>query len=237
MGITIHYKGKAKSLEAIDGVIGELEEIAKKLNWEHDIIDEEMKGELCPSWGYGFGYVPSEEEIEKEKIEFFPAMISIKCNGYFKIWESKYSEEIRNFFTKGQQPKFFVDTRKKGIWINVHPNCETLEFVFDLKTLELADYQQYDHTPNLIYGYNGLFCKTQYAGVKIHILVCRIIELTEKYIDYSDIYDEAGYYKTKNMQTATEAFCESSAMIKNLGKELEKMFAGKGVEIVTGMNL
>lgn len=237
MGITIHYKGKAKSLEAIDGVIGELEQTAKKFGWEHGIIDEEMKGELCPSWGYGFGYVPSEEEIKKDKIEFFPAMMSIKCNGYFKIWESKYSEEIRNFFTKGQQPKFSVDTRKKGIWINVHPECETLEFVFDLNTLELADYQQYDHTPNLIYGYNGLFCKTEYAGVKIHILVCRIIELTEKYIDYSDIYDEAGYYKTKNMQTATEAFCESSAMIKNLAKKLEKLTKDTDFKVAIGGEL
>lgn len=237
MGITIHYKGKAKSLEAIDDVIKEVQEMAERFSWEHGIVDEEVKGELCPSWGYGFGYVPSKEQIEKESVEYFPAMVSTKCNGYFKIWETKYRENVRSAFKKGQQPKFFIDTRMKGIWLNLFPKCDTLEFFFDVNTLELASYQQYNHTPNLLYGYDGFFCKTQFAGVKAHIIVCNVIQLTEKYIDYSEIYDEADFYNTQNVQTATEAFWESSAQIKNLGKMLAKMTEGKGIEIVSGEKL
>jgi hypothetical protein len=140
------------------------------------------------------------------EIEFFPAMVSKDCTGYFKFFESNYRVDYRNAFRKGTWPRFFVNTRVKGVWLNVHPKCETLEFLFDLATLELVDYEKYDHTPGLIYGYDGFHCKTHCAGVKIHILVCNIIELTEKYIDYSRIDDEAGFHAAKNIKKAIEAF-------------------------------
>src|SRR5664280_687817 len=148
-------------------------------------------------------------------------MVFNGCNGYFTFSDSKYREDYRKAFREGKWPKLLVETKVKGIWLNVHPKSETLEFTFDLATLELADYQRYDHTPNLVHYYEGFFCKTQYAGVKIHVLVCKIIELTEKYIDYSKIYDEAGYYGTGNMQAAAEAFWESGAQIKALGEKLK----------------
>jgi hypothetical protein len=62
-----------------------------------------------------------------------------------------------------------VNTRKEGIWLNIHPKCESLEFIFDVKTRELANYQRYSHTPHLIYGYEGFACKTEFAGFKAHI--------------------------------------------------------------------
>lgn len=237
MGITIHYRGKAKSLEAVDHLIKELQETAEKLGWEYGLVEKEVKGELCPSWGYGFGFIPSKEQIEKEGIEFFPDMVSKRCNGYFKFSESKYAEDVRKAFRNGEQPHFFVDTKLKGIWLHLHPQCEGLEFVFDLFSLELLDYQKYDHTPSLTYGYEGFFCKTQYAGVKIHILVCKIIELTEKYIEYSNIYDEAGYYGTGNMQKAAESFWYSTAQIKALGEKLKEMAKGTGMEVISGFEL
>ncbi len=237
MGITIHYKGKARSLGAVDSLIGELWEIAEAFNWEHGLVEQEVKGKLCPSWGYGFGYIPGREQIEKENIEYFDAMVSKDCNGYFKFSGSKYQEDYRKAFRKGQWPTFSVDTRVKGIWLNVHPKCETLEFVFDLSTLELADYQKYDRTPDVIHYYEEFFCKTQFAGVKAHVLVCKIIERSEKNIDYSKIYDEAGFYGTQNMQKVTEAFSESSAQIAALGEKLKEMAKGTGLEIISGYEL
>lgn len=119
-------------------------------------------------------------------------------------------------------PELSVDTKVRGIWIGIYPKCDTLEFVFDLATLEPVNYQEYDHVPGIIHSYEKFFCKTQFSGVKIHILACNIIELTEKYIDYSDIHDEAGFYETKNVQKAAEAFWESFSMSKNLGENLKK---------------
>lgn len=237
MGITIHYRGKAKSLESIGGLIKELKEMAEAFHWEHGVVGEDVKGELSPSWGYGFGYTPSREDMEREQIEFFPAMVSKTCNGYFKLWDSRYREEMRNAFQKGEWPKFSVDTRKEGIWLNVFPKCETLDFIFDVKTLDLADYQRYDHTPGLIYGHEGFSCKTEFAGVKAHILVCKIIQLTEKYVDYSRIYDEADFYDTQDVRAAQKAFMVSRTNIMEIARKLEKAFEGKGLTVVMGDEL
>ncbi|MEW6676181.1 MAG: hypothetical protein AB1348_09325 [Nitrospirota bacterium] len=234
MGITIHYKGKAKSLEAIDKLIEELKEVATTLEWSYGIVDEEVKGEFYPSWGYSFGYIPKKEQMEEEGIEFFPKMVSKDCTGYFKIWETKYAEEVRRAFRKGKRPRFFIDTRKKGIWLDVQPKCETLEFTFDLKTLELADYEKYDHSPGVIYGYNGFSCKTQFAGLSAHILVCKVIKLTEKYIDFSKIDDEGEYYYSQDIEKAKKAFGESTAMIESFGSILKEIGKRLGLRVVTG---
>lgn len=161
-------------------------------------------------------------------------MVSKDCNGYFKIWGTKYAEEVRKAFKKGKRPRFFIDTRKKGIWLNVHPKCETVEFTFDLCTLELADYESYDHSPGVIYGYNGFSYKTQFAGFPTHILVCKTIKLTEKYIDFSNINDEGDYYHGQDVEKAKKAFGESTAMIEDFGKILKKMAKRLGLRVVTG---
>ena len=66
MGITIYYKGKAKSLEAIDALIEHLRKTSERFNWDHELVEEEIKGELCPSWGYGFGSHLSKISFEGE---------------------------------------------------------------------------------------------------------------------------------------------------------------------------
>lgn len=235
MGITIHYKGKAKSLEAIDNLIEELKEIAEKFNWEYWIVDKPLKGKLSPSWGYGYSYVPTEDEIKKDGIEFFPKMVSDTCTGYYMIGDSKYADEARKALRKGKYPEFSIDTNVKGICLNVHPECETLAFEFDLKTLELVKYRQYNHSPGIIYGYDSLFCKTQFAGFKIHQLICKLIKLTEKYIDYEEIYDEAEYYHNQDEEAAQKAFCENEIRIEQLAGELDEVF-GEG-NVIRGYEL
>ncbi len=42
MGITIHYSGKLKSPELITKVRDELEDIAKDMNWQYSIMDEDL---------------------------------------------------------------------------------------------------------------------------------------------------------------------------------------------------
>lgn len=112
--------------------------------------------------------------------------------------------------------------------------CEILEFIFDVNTLELANYESYDHSPGIIYGYNSLFCKTQFVGLKTHIMVCKIIKLAEKYIDFSDIHDEGDYYHTRNMEAASRAFDESTTMIETIGKILKEICEKAGLKVVTG---
>jgi hypothetical protein len=69
------------------------------------------------------------------------------------------------------------------------------------------------------------------------MVACEIIRYTEKYVEYSKIYDEADYYGTQNMQTAAEAFWESTVQIKALGEKLKGMAKGTGLEIISGYEL
>lgn len=234
MGITIHYRGKAKSLQAIDELVDMLTDIAQQSKWPYWLVEEEVKGKFSPSWGTGYGYIPSKEDIQKRGIEFFPEMVSEDCNGYFDIYDTKYAEEVRRCFRQGIWPIFRIDTKRKGIALNVHQDCESLEFSFDLKTLELANYETYDHSPGVVFGYNGFFCKTQYAGFATHVTVCRIIKLTERWVDYSSVYDEAGFYHTENMENAGKAFGESAAMIENMGKVLKELAQKYGFQVTVG---
>lgn len=237
MGITIHYKGKAKSLGAIDELIEEFKEIAETTGWNYGIVDEDVRGELSPHWGHGYGYIPNKEEIKKDGLEFFRKMVSPGCNGYFKIWDTKYAGDVRRVFRKGQRPKFFINTRKKGIWLDLHPKCELLEFIFDLNTLELANYETYNHSPGVIYGYNGLFCKTQFAGFKTHTLACLLIKRAEQYIDFSEIYDEANLYAERDLEKAEKNFTDMAAMIDSFGKILKSIGKELGVTVKTGGEL
>jgi len=67
MGTTVHYKGKAKSLEAIDTLIEQSPKTSEKFNWDHGLVEEEIKGELCPSLGIRFRVCSKQKESRKAK--------------------------------------------------------------------------------------------------------------------------------------------------------------------------
>lgn len=238
MGITIHYKGKAKSREAIDGLIETLTYFAKEKSWEYWHIDQTLKGRFYPSWGYGFGYVPTPEQVKKYEIEFFPKMVSRDCNGYFNFFETRYADEVRNTFKRGVRPTFHINTKQKGICLNIHPECETLEFSFDLQTLELANYSIIDErNPWEIWGSGGFFCKTQFAGFETHKTVCALIKMTERYIDYADIYDEADFYQTLDEEKTKQEFSDMTARIQDFGKLLQNVAERKGCTVAIGQEI
>ncbi len=138
MGITIHYSGKAKSPEAVDQLIDTLQEISEESGWSYHLVNGSVKGHFKPFWGIGYGFKPSEDQILKGGIEFFPRMVSSQCNGYFKIYDTKFAAPVKKSFEKGVWPSFTIDTRKKGIQLTLHPKCETLSFIFIFKRLNLG---------------------------------------------------------------------------------------------------
>ena len=233
MGITIHYHGKAKNKHAIDELISLYSEIAETSGWKYRIEQKVVKGEYRPFWGNGFAYVPSAEEVKKRGIEFFPAMVTARCNGYFKLFDSKFREKVRASLRKGTRPRFSIDTEQKGIHIDLHPKCETLSFVFDLKTLELAHYYTVNGELNVVYGTEGLSCKTQFAGMDVHILVCKLIRAASKYIDYSRITDECGFYHSEEIEDAQRVFNDLGRRIQDLAR----YFREKGVTVRTGADI
>jgi len=233
MGITIHYSGKAKSLEAVDKLLDTFTYFAEQQSWEHWLVDEKLKGAFHPSWGYGYGYISKREDMQKGDIEFFPKMVSKDCNGYFRLFDTKYTGEVRRSLRKGKNPAFFIDTTRKGICLNIHPRCETLEFSFDLKTIELANYYTVKGSAG-IFGSNGFFCKTQFAGFETHRTVCALIKATELYVDYDEIDDEAKFYGALSDKEAKASFDEMNDKIATFGKMLKEVGKKRGVAVRVG---
>ena len=232
MGITIHYAGKAKSPEAFGKLLEALADLAEALHWRLKAVDEDLKGRFYPSWGHGYGYVPSAEEVKERGIEFFPKMVRPDCNGYFRLYDTKYASDIREGFGMGMFSKFHLDTHISGIILYPHEKCESLKFIVNTKTLELANYEIHDH--DVIYGYNSCWCKTQFAGFKIHVLVCETIRLTEKYIDFSKIKDEAKYYQSRDLMVGIKNFNEMMFNIKNFQKFLNDVGKRYGLSARSG---
>ena len=234
MGITIHYAGKAKSPEAFGELLEALADRAEALHWKLKAVDEDLKGRFYPSWGHGYGYIPSAKEIQGRGIEFFPEMVKADCNGYFKLYDTKYVNDIREGFDMGMYPKFHLETHVSGIILYPHEKCEPLKFIFNMKTLELGNYEMYDHTPDAIYSYNSCSCKTQFAGFKTHALVCETIRLAEQYIDFSKIKDEAEYYHSRDLMVGIKNFNEMMFNIKNFQRFLNDVGKRYGLSARSG---
>jgi len=99
----------------------------------------------------------------------------------------------------------------KGIYIIPHKDCEWFEVSFD----------SWGHIPD----YN--FCKTQFAGVKAHILVCDLLKILDYYIPL-EIFDEGEYWGKKDKDLLRSNLGENMAMIQSLGKQLKDEFGDKG---------
>ena len=232
MGITIYYAGKAKNPEAFGELLEALADRAAAFHWPLKAVNQDLKGRFYPSWGHGYGYVPSAEEIKGRGIEFFPKMVRPECNGYFKMYDTQYANDIREGFGMGTYPKFHIDTHVSGIILYPHKKCESLKFIFNTRTLELANYEIHDH--DVIYGFNSCWCKTQFAGFKTHVLVCETIRLAGKYIDFSEIKDEAEYYHSRDLMVGIKNFNEMMFNIKNFQKFLNDVGKRYGLSARSG---
>lgn len=222
MGIKIFYAGKAKSPESISELVKAMLKRATALRWRLKLVDEDLKGDFHPSWGESCNNIPSAEERERDNIEFFPAMVSPTCNGFFEILDTPFADMARESCKRGEYPKFTIDTHVKGIILYPHEKCDPLDFVFDLKTQELFCYDFDEKYPDTIHGYLACSCKTQFAGFKNHVLVCETIRLAERYVDFSLIDDEALYYHSKDFLVGIKNFNEKLRSIREEVKAMNK---------------
>ena len=76
--------------------------------------------------------------------------------------------------------------RARGILLNLHINCDPLNLEFD-ENFFLQEY-----------------CKTQFAGTKIHILIIDLLHLVEPFFDNLRVNDEGEYWTTGDVKVLEE---------------------------------
>ena len=84
----------------------------------------------------------------------------------------------------------------KGIDLNVHKDCSSLSFFFDLNGI-LRDPVQMTEESNENEDLPFSFVKTQFASPGIHIIIVKLLRyLKEKYFQRFEVIDEGKYWET-----------------------------------------
>jgi len=234
MGITIHYKGKAKSRSAIDECINTLSKTAQNCNWKYELIERVVKGTLYPAWGLGYEFIPSEELITKHQLEYFPLMVTKQNSGYYKIYKTRFANLVREFLRNGSYPSFSIDTVQKGILLYVHPKCDPLLISFDTTTLELIELLFHKTKPDVFYSFASSSCETQFAGFETHRIICGILKWVEQFLEWSDIYDECGFYETQDEKSARTLFYHMRGVIQEIGSVIKEITRDLGLTVTIG---
>lgn len=122
--------------------------------------------------------------------------------------------------------------------IHPHPKCENLVLDF-VKWKEAKNRAGFDYCKETMTDFQKVisdedyvcsdFTKTQYAGIKTHILVAELLRKVAQRCTLAYVYDEAGYYETRNIEKTAKNFDSSSEMIRKLGEQLKEMFGADKV--------
>ena len=119
-----------------------------------------------------------------------------------------------------------------------HPKCETLLIDF-IKWKEAKNREGFDYCKETMMDFQKVISdenyvcsnctKTQYAGIKTHILVAELLRKVAQQCTLAYVYDEAGYYETRNIEKTAKNFDSSSEMIRKLGEQLKEMYGADNV--------
>jgi hypothetical protein len=77
------------------------------------------------------------------------------------------------------------------------------------------------------------FCKTQFAGVDVHVQVAEILRLVASFMSYVEIDDETDYYETRNVVQAASTL----EMCQNIIGTIAQTLRAKGVEVQSELKL
>ena len=70
----------------------------------------------------------------------------------------------------------------------------------------------------------GLFTKTQYAGVETHMALIKLLRyLSRKYFDRFELYDESNYWETDDESICRQRFGEYDKILNLVGNALDEI--------------
>jgi hypothetical protein len=109
----------------------------------------------------------------------------------------------------------------KGIDLNVHKDCSSLSFFFDLNGI-LRDPFQMTEEGNENEDLPFSFVKTQFASPGIHIIIVKLLRyLKEKYFQRFEVIDEGKYWETADEDLLKEKMEFLSQKMNALAQALE----------------
>jgi hypothetical protein len=109
----------------------------------------------------------------------------------------------------------------KGIDLNVHKDCSSLSFFFDLNGI-LRDPFQMTEESNENEDLPFSFVKTQFASPGIHIIIVKLLRyLKEKYFQRFEVIDEGKYWETADEDLLKEKMEFLSQKMNALAQALE----------------
>lgn len=117
-----------------------------------------------------------------------------------------------------------LPAKYKGIIFNIDEGCEPLWFAFGL-------YPDAWHCRH--------FTKTQFAkgGFATHVKAINLLGELKSYVDELEVYDEVGFWETRNLMEAARIFGQSEEMIKSLGNLLKDIASQHGLTVESGYDL
>lgn len=126
------------------------------------------------------------------------------------------------------------------IMLNIlpHPKCETLLIDF-IKWKEAKNKEGFTYCKATMTDFEKAisdedyvcsdFTKTQYAGIRTHILVAELLRKVAQRCTLAYVYDEAGYYETRDIEKTAKSFESNLKMIHELGAQLKEVFGSDKV--------
>lgn len=131
-----------------------------------------------------------------------------------------------------------LEDKETSLVIHPHKDSETMNLEFR-KWNEVKAIKEWDYCKETMTDYEKVvsdndfvcssFTKTQYAGLKIHVLVAEILRKVAGRCTLAYVDDEADYYETGNIQKTAENFDKSSKMINKMAGMLKEAFGSENV--------
>lgn len=128
-----------------------------------------------------------------------------------------------------------LDDRWRGVVVQP-PGCETLWLTFN-RSGQLIVYDvpwEEQETPGRYHAWEHLGVKTQFATPEVHIAVCSLLRLVERYASRLEVIDEGGYWESGDGEELAERMERLNAALAMLasdeGLEMLEELLGEEIE-------
>lgn len=118
--------------------------------------------------------------------------------------------------------------RNIGISVHPHKDCESVVIAFDTTNGKLLHYRDFGGGRKGWIDYSE-FCKTHYAGFKVHKKVCRLLAAIDKMYIPLEVSDEGEYYGKWDDEHGLKVFGEYVEFVNSVGQQLADNFGAQNI--------